>query len=271
MENAPSQPLVSVIIPVYNAAETITRTMESLYAQQYDQLQIILVNDGSRDDSEAVCRSLMENDRRIELYTQKNMGCAAARNTALSHARGDLYCFMDADDTMEMGALKKMVDAIGDTDIVIAHYYFVLGKVATEHGLIDEDAVFDENRFLNALVKQPGAFYYSALWNKLYRGDIIRENASLMFDSRLTWGEDFAFNMRYYAFVHSARMLPQPVYSYYKAPGGISVRALLHIAYSCRIKWILYLYFKALCIKKGIWEEKKARIRLYIFNITLSD
>ena len=270
MENAPSQPLVSVIIPVYNAAETITRTMESLYAQQYDQLQIILVNDGSRDDSEAVCRSLMENDRRIELYTQKNMGCAAARNTALSHARGDFYCFMDADDTMEKGALKKMVDAIGDTDIVIAHYYFVLGKNATEHGLINEDAVFDEKRFLNALVRQPGAFYYSALWNKLYRHEIIKKH-HISFHTNMIWGEDCLFNMEYDCHVQKARCVNMAVYRYNRKISGLAWNSLFQLHKGIRIKHAIYRALKRIYKLDGQYKKYYWRIQRYILNVTLMD
>lgn len=263
-------PLVSVIIPVYNAADTLERTLDSLYAQGYERLQIILVNDGSKDESEAVCRRLAGADERIEFYSQQNQGCAAARNNALSHAHGDFYCFMDADDTMESGALQTMLREIGDADLLIGHYYFVVGKVKSNRGLLDDDDCYDQDEFMKALVRQPGTFYYSALWNKLYRGEIVRKN-NLRFDRRLTWGEDFAFNMRYYAYVNAVRILPMPVYSYYKATSGISMRALANVPNSCRIKWQLYLYYKALCVEKGIWEDQKYRIRLYILNITLAD
>lgn len=264
------QPLVSVIIPVYNASKTLKASVQSVLCQGYDALQIILINDGSTDDSARVCEALHEMDGRIEYHAQKNGGCAAARNAGLSFAKGDFYLFIDADDTLTEGALKKMIGAIYENDLLIAHYNFVFAGASADRGLIKENATYDERRFMTALIKQPGAFYYGALWNKLYRGDIIRDNR-LSFDTRLTWGEDFAFNIGYYHFVRSVRLLPFAVYNYNKSKGGISVRALSNIVDACKIKWLLYLKYKRLCIEKGIWEKQKTRIRMYILNVTISN
>lgn len=262
------QKLVSVIIPVYNASKTLEHCVRSVLAQDYPALQIILLNDGSTDDSAQVCERLVQKDARIEYHAQKNAGCSGARNAALSFAKGDFYLFVDADDTLTDGALKKMLDAIYENDLLIAHYNFVIGNVSSERGLIKENVTYNEHQFLDALIKQPGSFYYGVLWNKLYRGDIIRDNA-LAFDTRLTWGEDFAFNVNYYRHVHSVRLLPVPVYNYNKSSGGISVRALKNVGQACKIKWLLYLNYKRLCVEKGIWRDEKARIRLYVFNVTI--
>ncbi len=267
MEN---EVLISVIIPVYNAQKTVERCVQSLYQQDYKALQIILVDDGSKDDSFQVMSDLYEKDARIVLVRQENKGCAEARNAALLKATGKYYIFLDADDTMQKGALKKMLNAMHDNDLLIAHYHFVMGKVFSQRGLIVDNTTMDDAHFMPELLKNPGSFYFSALWNKLYRGDIIREN-HITFDNKLTWGEDFAFNMCYYMHVKHVRLLPFPVYNYYKAPSGISVRALMHVKASCKIKWELYLYYKALCVEKNLWDEKKARIRLYILNVTLND
>lgn len=265
-----AQPLVSVIIPVYNAAHTLRRCVDSLFQQDYANIEIILVNDGSKDGSLEVCRVIESIDPRVKVFTQENGGCSAARNTALSHATGDYYCFMDADDTMVRGALKKMLTAIHNNDLLIAHFNFVMGKTSSKRGLFDQNTTLNDRNFMRLMVKQPGTFYYSALWNKLYRGDIIRDN-ELTFDGRLTWGEDFAFNMSYYRYVSSVRYLPTAVYNYNKASSGICVRALANVGYSCRIKWYMYGYFKALCVEKGLWDKQKGRIRMYIFNVTLND
>ena len=264
------QPLVSVIIPVYNAAQTLETSVQSVLDQGYENLQIILMNDGSKDDSAHVCEALQSQDLRIEYYAQANAGCAAARNAALTHAKGDFYLFIDADDTMTEGALKKMLGAMYQNDLLIAHYNFVFAGASADRGLIKENATYDDRRFMAALVKQPGAFYFGALWNKLYRGDIIRDNG-LTFDTRLTWGEDFAFNINYYRFVRSVRLLPFAVYNYNKSKGGISVRALSNVGGACKIKWLLYLNYKRLCVEKGIWEKQKARIRMYILNVTITN
>ncbi len=266
-------PLISVIIPVYNAEKTLRRAIESLHRQQYDRLQIILVNDGSRDGSDALCRALQAEDARIEYYAQENQGASGARNTALRYAKGDYYCFVDADDELLPNALPTMLESMqaGNADLVIGHFLFAVGDISADRGRIKRDAVMTDGEFVSEMVKWPTTFYFGVLWNKLYRGDIIRKN-NLTFDTALDWGEDFAFNTLYLLHVHTVRALSQPVYRYFKAPNGLSVRTVLqNLGQACRTKWRMYGYYKTLCMQKGVMKKYPLRIRLYFISITLID
>ena len=263
--------LISIIMPVYNAEKTLAESTGSILRQTYPRWELILVDDGSRDNSLALCRRLAQQDARVRVIAQKNAGPALARNAALDEVRGEFVLFADSDDWLEPDACQRMIDAIGDCELVIAHYSFDLGITHTPRGLLSGDRVLSEQEFLMELIQRPGSFYFSALWNKLYRADIIRRLA-LRFDPFLTWGEDFAFNMQYaHAVSRGVALLSTPLYHYVKNPASTSIRTLIHVVHSCQIKYRLYQHLKALYVEKGLYESYRPLIHRYIWNVTLTD
>lgn len=268
----PQQPgLISVIMPVYNAEKTVETSVMSVLAQSYPHLELILVDDGSKDESLRICRDLEKADNRVRVIAQKNAGPAMARNAALDAARGEYLMFADSDDLLVPDACALLTQALGENDLAIAHYYFDLRSIESDRGLLPGTRNLTEAEFLSELVKRPGSFYFSALWNKIYRTDIVK-SARLRFDPFLSWGEDFAFNMQYYAQItRGVALLETPVYHYVKNLGSSSIRTLLHVAHSCRIKWRLYQHFKALYIKKGLFQRYRGEISRYIWNVTIAD
>lgn len=262
--------VISVIVPVYNAEKTLARLMDSLLSQSYPYLEVLAVDDGSRDGSMALLQKYASKDARVRVLSQENAGPAAARNAALAAATGEYLAFADSDDSVEAGAYERMVEAIDGRDLVIGRYYFVFGAAALR-GLIEEDRLLSRREFLDELVKQPGSFYYSALWNKLYRLDIVRK-MGITFDKFFSWGEDFAFNVQYDRAVRAAAILKTPVYRYFKAVTGVSFRVLFHLAHGCAIKYRLYRLFRRIYEEEGLYAGKiKRRVDKYIYNITLSE
>lgn len=121
------QPLVSVIVPVYNAGEHIARCIESIRRQSYQNLEIIIVNDGSKDVSLHVCEMYARVDKRILLIDKANSGVSATRNLAMEMAKGKYLQFADSDDYLAPDATRLLVEAAeaNQTDLVIAPYYRV--------------------------------------------------------------------------------------------------------------------------------------------------
>ena len=118
------QPLVSVIVPIYNAKNHIARCVQSIRAQSYQNLEILLLNDGSQDVSLQVCQMFEKVDTRICLVDKANSGVAATRNLGLKLAGGKYLQFVDADDTLQPDATRLMVEKAEEytADLVIAHY-----------------------------------------------------------------------------------------------------------------------------------------------------
>ena len=117
-----SQPLVSIIVPVYNAADHIARCIESIRRQTYRNLEIILLNDGSKDVSYAVCQSYAGIDRRIVVIDKNNSGVSATRNLGMQEAHGKYFQFVDADDFIQPYATELLVQKAeaSHADMVIA-------------------------------------------------------------------------------------------------------------------------------------------------------
>ena len=95
------KPLISIVIPCYNGGATILEAVQSALDQTYENLEIIIVDDGSTDNSGTIVRELMSTEPRLSLYTQENKGLSAARNTGLSYAKGQYIVFLDADDKLK--------------------------------------------------------------------------------------------------------------------------------------------------------------------------
>jgi len=117
-----SQPRISIVIPVFNAGTYIADCLQSLYAQQLreDEFEVILVNDGSSDNSLVICEAFGRNHTNIHIVSQQNMGVSAARNAGIALAKGDYLCFVDADDELVNGSLRYLIDnfLVAGTDVV---------------------------------------------------------------------------------------------------------------------------------------------------------
>lgn len=263
--------LLSVIIPVYNAQNSLPIALNSVFSQGIESMEVILIDDGSKDNSLAVCKQFAEQDSRVKVLSQANAGPGAARNAGMRAIKGKYVCFVDSDDLMTEGALPKMLEMIqkDQSDLLIAHFNILMNNQSFDRGFIKENLLLNRKDFLHALSHKPGSYYYSALWNKLYSGDIIRKH-HLFFDDSYAWGEDFEFNMRYYHYVNSVSFLKDAVYNYRRTHSGQTWRTMFEIGDSLRIKAGLYKSLKRLYNKAGLLTSYRFYIFLYIFNVTIS-
>ncbi len=170
------QPLVSVIVPAYNAAGFISRRVESITSQSYPELEILLLNDGSTDDTLAVCRKLAAADSRIRVVDKPNTGAADTRSCGLALAHGEYIQFADSDDHLLPGCTANLVAAMqrSHADLVLAPYRMMVprkdgGYDTREYSLLPA-GVYNKVDYLWQLTGNAAAFYYGVLWNKLYRG-----------------------------------------------------------------------------------------------------
>lgn len=119
MESTNLQPLVSVIVPVYNVEKYLPCCLDSIIGQSYPNLEIILINDGSTDGSWEVCRQYADNDLRIRIFTQENQGQSAARNVGLDNAEGQYIVFVDSDDYISCRFVELLLDGLIKNDVLI--------------------------------------------------------------------------------------------------------------------------------------------------------
>lgn len=182
---------ISVIIPVYNCEKYLPDCLESVLAQSFTELEIIVIDDGSTDKSGKICDEYAKKDARIQVIHQANRGVSASRNTGIEHMTGDLVSFIDADDTLDPDMyefLYLLMNRYG-ADIVHCGYRHVVGE---EIRLVHDTrkvVVQNQEEALQCLI---GAkLFVGSLWNKLYKAELVK---NLTFDENLKINEDILFN-----------------------------------------------------------------------------
>lgn len=177
---------VTVVVPFYNVQDCLKRCIDSVLNQSFTSFEIILVDDGSTDDSSSVGRLMCGVDSRIRYYYKKNGGVSSARNAGLSLAVGKYVMFIDADDTISENALDALYSAaeINDADIVYGKYC-----IASKEGLSVRQKLIDNSSNISA-VRSLMSSVDTAVWDCLFRRELIE---NLKFDTGLSIGEDYRF------------------------------------------------------------------------------
>ena len=245
-EEETKRPLVSIIVPVYNRGETVARCLDSILDQTWRQIEVILINDGSTDDTWSVLQRYGEQDERIVLINKPNSGVSDSRNFGMESAHGEYIQFVDSDDWIPENATEEYVRAIEDSgsDLVIADYYRIRGKQIHQSGDIREAGTYTRTRFAEFMMENAGDFYYGVVWNKLFRRRLI-EDHRLSFDDKLAWCEDFLFNLEYLRYAKTITVLKKPLYFYVKTKGSL-VNTMTTPANVIRTKLTLFEYYKDL-------------------------
>ena len=288
-----NQPLVSIILPVYSAQNHLARCVGSICAQTYRNIEIIILNDGSKDQSLPVCEEFRQKDPRILLVDKANSGVSDTRNLGLKLASGKYVEFVDSDDYLDPDFTERLVAAAeeNEADFVIAPYKMVipagaskpeqvLDKIQDELGVMSvarppevreygflPAGVYDKDTFALRLMDKPASYFYSVLWNKLYRRDILTGN-DIQFVSEMRWAEDLVFNLRYIQYAERFVAIDKPGYYYVQNPQSIC-HTQINAATIVQNKLQVFRYYKDLYTRLGIYEE--VRPQLYKFLVDIAE
>lgn len=219
---------ISVVLPVYNCDKYLARSIESVRKQTYDNWELIIVNDGSRDASERKAREFVKKDKRIKLINQENKGVSVARNLGIEEAAGDILMFLDADDWFEENAFEEVVTNWDNSmQMLLFDYYDVAGngKKQSRQLFKEDKIVFGENgeRSISDLevitagvCSQQGGtrVLVSVPWGRAFKADYIKKNSS-RFPEGIINCEDVIFNLRVIIDMEKAVYLSKPIYDYY--------------------------------------------------------
>ncbi len=203
---------ISVIIPVYNAEKYLTKCLNSIVNQTYTNLEIILVNDGSKDSSLNICYEYKKKDDRIKVINNDNHGASYSRNCGISISTGEYIMFIDADDYIENNFIERLItcNEYETYDLFISCYTDFYDKnIFKEKKLIDENILtFDLKKDYLNIVK-----YLRTPWGKIYKLNIIKEN-NIKFPEDYITAEDQIFNFRYLKYIKKYRFLNECLYFY---------------------------------------------------------
>lgn len=260
------KPMVSIIVPVYNTEQYVRRCIDSIVNQEYTDFELLLIDDGSKDSSGAICDEYAKNDSRVKVIHKKNSGVSDSRNCALDMAKGKYIQFLDSDDWITPDATRLFVRSAEeyDCDMVISDFYRVSGDRLSVKGDIEEDGVLTQEEFATHMMDNPADFYYGVLWNKLYKREII-EKHHLRMNKEINWCEDFIFNLEYTIYAKVFYALNAPIYYYVKRKGSL-VSQGMSISKVIKMKLNVFEYYNN--FYKHVLDEKeyeKNRLQVYRF------
>lgn len=199
--------LVSILLPVYNVEQYLPQCLDSVINQTYKNLQIVLIDDGSKDGSWAIIQEYAKRDNRIEIYHQENQGVAATRNHLLEKVKGDYVLFVDSDDWIELDMVEFLVEKsrTKDADIVVC------GMVKNDEACSEEyrEEVMDQETTVKKFLFHKELS--GSLWNKLVKTSLLQD---IRFDNRISYGEDALFVWRILQKVNKVLLTDKTFYHY---------------------------------------------------------
>lgn len=218
--------VVSVIIPAYNASLTIEKCIVSVLEQTYRPIELIVVNDGSKDNTLDILLKICKDKPEIKLFDQENCGVSETRNRAIDESTGKYICFLDSDDTYAPEYIEKCVEKLSSHGSQLGITAFMTVEKNQNVALMDyiakekEHITIDE--YLSIMLNYHDQAYWGANWNKIYLASIIKENG-IRFQKGITIGEDLYFNFQYLTYVDCVDVIHEPCQNYQiDATGSLS-------------------------------------------------
>lgn len=188
---------VSIIIPVYNVERYVRKCIESILKQTYENIEIIIVNDGSSDKTEEICRLFEKKDSRIFLHNLENGGVSKARNYGIQNSTGEYIVFVDGDDFVDSKYIEMLVNSFGSKDVglgIVDYYIFENNKIYTISPNDSSVTYLTNKQALDMITKHN--FFEGYLWNKIFVREIVLKY-KLKFDERVKIWEDLLFCAQY--------------------------------------------------------------------------
>lgn len=175
-KNQSISPLVSIIIPVFNVETYVDQCLRSVHNQTYKRLEIIIVNDGSTDNSLKVCKNWADKDNRITIIEEKNSGLSAARNNGLSISSGKYVLFIDSDDWLRTNAVEKMVNTFYkyDADMVTCQFFYYNGEPHVSYKPSTQVEVLNKKEYVEKLLKDNEVTAH--IWRKMFKKELLPQS-----------------------------------------------------------------------------------------------
>lgn len=205
--------MISVIVPVYNAEKTLRRCVESILSQTDQDFELLLVNDGSTDSSEAICNEYVEKKRRVILLNKVNGWVSSARNLGIDYASGDWLLFVDSDDYIEPDTLSRYKQSISASDVYYVQDYFI-NKPGLEWK-VSFPRRKEKIYLADALAALMSRYHNSVgyIWHCLFNAKMVNDR-HIRFNENLQFGEDAVFAFQYIQHMSKGMFIPYLSYHY---------------------------------------------------------
>lgn len=220
--------ILSIVIPVFNGVSTISRLLDSIFSQCGDEIEVIVIDDGSSDNLESYLNQKYENISNLIFIKKNNSGVSETRNLGIKKANSKFITFADCDDFYEDNTLNSLVEFLKDNEISLLcfNYYntYEDGKKVKMLNMVDNELFISANGgLINYLNGTYFKLFNSAVWNKVFRRDILLDH-KIVFDSNKRIGEDLLFNMEYFLNVRKICLFDKSIYNYYQQENSVMRR-----------------------------------------------
>lgn len=208
---------ISIVIPCYNVGFYINKCLESILSQTYPNLEVIVVNDGSTDDTEELINRFMS-DNRIKYINQTNAGVSSARNIGIDSATGDLLAFVDSDDFLETDMYEKLYKALTETnaDMAVCNFNHVYdNKIDKKYSKMRKQVINIQDDIYSYFARFcacPDPNNY--IWTRLYKTEIVKKSGVRFENYKL--GDDTLFNFKLLPHMNTVSFTPEGLYNYYQ-------------------------------------------------------
>ena len=222
--------LISIVIPIYNGAKLIKKMVDSILAQTYQNFELILVNDGSKDNTLDVINENYAHIENVHIFNKHNTGVSDTRNYGLSKANGEYIIFLDADDYLDETFLQQLYESVknNNSDISMCEYYIISENGKTEE-ILDlerfDDTISSEtitNSLIPAMISESKGqeSIRGLVWRTLIKKSLISEN-NLKFNEKIPIAEDLLFLIEAYNYAKSISLVKKPLYHYFRYDGSV--------------------------------------------------
>lgn len=248
--------LISIVMPVYNSTKQLRHSVASVQEQTDENWELIIVNDGSTDNTPAICEEYAAQDQRIKVFHIQNHGPADARNVGLYYAAGEYIIFLDSDDLLAPHAIKKLRELIQVKEFEIVFYgyrqefYDGEQKIKFDEHRLEAQTFNSNENFKTSYDELDAAGMTHPVWNKMFQTSFLRAYL-ILFPSGLFISEDFVFNLTAYSFANKVFISPEVLYHYVSRKRGSITTSFR----KSKIKDIEKVYEKTYRLMKA-WQPK---------------
>lgn len=215
---------VSVIIPCYNVEAHLATTVDSVLRQTFSNLELILVNDGSTDDTEQICHRIAAQDKRVKVLSQKNQGVVAARQQGFLGSSGNIIFFVDADDTLETDALQKVIEIFSSHAVDLVRFGYKKLNSKFEFIAVQNPEIEGKYEVQHLLNHGPDHFKRlcsASIWDKAYSASLVRLLFEMIGSVRINHSEDMLFSLAAVINAERTFFLQESLYNYVQRHGSV--------------------------------------------------
>lgn len=265
-----SLPLISIIIPVYQAEKYIENTITNLEQQSYPNIEIVCIDDHSSDKSYDLCKMLADKYSNIRLFRNKTrQGVEYTRNYGICESSGEYLTFVDADDTVDSDMIETLLfsASLYNSDVVISGYKAVFNTTVVNHLASIEEGKFPASSFVEFMYDRCPLDVFCCIGGKLYRRDLLR-NDCIEFDMQFKYNEDLAFITCVMKKAKTVSYVNKCFYNYLIRTAGSTMSSKRDNMFESMMR--VQLLLKSLLIQYSVFEEKKSFYFNAVFILFLS-